>query len=80
MKHSSLDLLTGSLSKYTATFLLFEIAGADRLEILFELRKKHLRLSYLSKRLDFTVQETSRNVSRLAEEKLVVKEETATSV
>jgi len=28
----------------------------------------------LSKRLDFTVQETSRNVSRLAEEKLVVKE------
>ena len=62
------------MSKYTSTFLLFEIAGADCLEILFELRKKHLRLSYLSKRLDFTVQETSRNVSRLAEEKLVVKE------
>jgi predicted transcriptional regulator len=54
--------------------LLFELAGADRLEILFELRKCPLRLSYLSKRLDFTVQETSRNVSRLAEEKLVVKE------
>jgi len=54
--------------------LLFELAGADRLEILFELRNCPLRLSYLSKRLDFTVQETSRNVSRLAEEKLVVKE------
>jgi predicted transcriptional regulator len=54
--------------------LLFELAGADRLEILFELRNCPLRLSYLSKRLDFTVQETSRNVSRLAESKLVVKE------
>jgi predicted transcriptional regulator len=60
--------------------LLFELAGADRLEILFELRKRPLRLSYLSKRLDFTVQETSRNVSRLAEEKLVVKEADGNSV
>jgi len=53
---------------------LFELAGADRLAILFELRKCPLRLSYLSKKLDFTVQETSRNVSRLAEAKLVIKE------
>jgi predicted transcriptional regulator len=53
---------------------LFELAGADRLEILFELRKCPLRLSYVSKRLDFTVQETSRNILRLAESKLVVKE------
>jgi predicted transcriptional regulator len=53
--------------------LLFELAGAARLEIMFELRKCPLRLSYLSKRLDFTVQETSRNVSRLADAKLVIK-------
>ena len=54
--------------------LLFELAGPDRLDILLALKKRPLRLSHLSKKLDFTVQETSRNVSRLAEAKLVVKE------
>jgi predicted transcriptional regulator len=54
--------------------LLFELAGEDRLNILFELKKKPLRLSYLSKKLDFTVQETSRNISRLTEAKLITKE------
>jgi predicted transcriptional regulator len=54
--------------------LLFELAGPDRLEILLALKNRPLRLSHLSKKLDFTVQETSRNVSRLAEAKLVVKE------
>ena len=54
--------------------LLFELAGPDRLEILLALKNFPLRLSHLSKKLDFTVQETSRNVSRLVEAKLVVKE------
>jgi len=54
--------------------LLFELAGPDRLEILLALKKRPLRLSHLSKKLDFTVQETSRNVSRLAEAHLVIKE------
>jgi predicted transcriptional regulator len=53
--------------------LLFELAGADRLSILLELKNKPLRLSYLSKKLDFTVQETSRNISRLTEAKLITK-------
>lgn len=54
--------------------LLFELAGEDRLNILLELKKKPLRLSYLSKTLNFTVQETSRNISRLTEAKLIAKE------
>ena len=54
--------------------LLFELAGEDRLNILLELKNKPLRLSYLSKKLDFTVQETSRNISRLTEAKLITKE------
>lgn len=41
---------------------------------MLELKNKPLRLSYLSKKLDFTVQETSRNISRLSAAKLIVKE------
>src|SRR5271157_1237295 len=54
--------------------LLFELAGEDRLNILLELKNKPLRLSSLSKKLGFTVQETSRNISRLTEAKLIAKE------
>ena len=54
--------------------LLFELAGEDRLNILLELKDKPLRLSNLSKNLDFTVQETSRNISRLSEAKLITKQ------
>ncbi len=54
--------------------LLFELAGADRLAILLELKNGPLRISYLSKKLDFTVQETSRNVLRLVEAKLISKD------
>ncbi len=53
--------------------LLFELAGPDRLSILFELQKKPQKLSHLSKNLNFTVQETSRNVARLNQTKLVTK-------
>jgi predicted transcriptional regulator len=54
--------------------LLFELAGEDRLTILLELKKNSLKLSYLSKKLNFSVQETSRNVSRLTEAKLITRE------
>jgi len=53
--------------------LLFELSNEDRLKILIELRKENLRLSHISKRLDFTVQETSRNIARLVESKLVTR-------
>ena len=54
--------------------LLFELAGEDRLNILLELKNKPQRLSNMSKKLNFTVQETSRNVSRLVEAKLIEKD------
>jgi predicted transcriptional regulator len=54
--------------------LLFELSSIDRLDILFLLQKTPLKLSHVSKRLDFTVQETSRNISRLSEAKLVRKD------
>jgi predicted transcriptional regulator len=54
--------------------LLFELAGEDRLNILHALENKPLKLSNLSKKLNFTIQETSRNISRLTESKLIIKE------
>ena len=54
--------------------LLFELSSIDRLDILFLLQKTPLKLSHVSKKLDFTVQETSRNISRLSEAKLVRKD------
>ncbi len=53
--------------------LLFELSNEDRLRILFELDKETLKLSHISKRLDFTVQETSRNIARLVEARLVTR-------
>lgn len=55
------------------TSLLFEFSSVDRLDILKVLRKKSMKLSHISKKLDFTVQETSRNISRLNDAKLVAK-------
>lgn len=53
--------------------LLFELSNEDRLKILMELRDESLKLSHISKRLDFTVQETSRNIARLVDAKLVTR-------
>ncbi len=53
--------------------LLFEFSSVDRLNILKLLRKKSMKLSHISKKLDFTVQETSRNISRLSNAKLIAK-------
>jgi len=54
--------------------LLFELSSDDRLDILMLLKKKPLRLSHISRDLDFTVQETSRNMMRLTDSKLIMKD------
>jgi predicted transcriptional regulator len=54
--------------------LLFELSSTDRLDILSLLKKTPLKLSHISKKLDFTVQETSRNITRLSEAKIISKD------
>jgi predicted transcriptional regulator len=54
--------------------LLFEFSSVDRLDILLLLKKSPLKLSHISSDLAFTVQETSRNVARLADAKLIAKD------
>ena len=54
--------------------LLFELSSIDRLDILMLLKKNPLKLSHISNKLDFTVQETSRNVTRLSEAGLTRKD------
>lgn len=54
--------------------LLFELSSTDRLDILKLLKKTPLKLSHISSKLDFTVQETSRNITRLSEAKLISKD------
>lgn len=51
--------------------LLFELSNEDRLAILKRLERKPAKIAHISKRLNFTVQETSRNISRLSEAHLV---------
>jgi predicted transcriptional regulator len=53
--------------------LLFELSNEDRLRILFELRKKPMKLSRVSEKFEFTVPETSRNMTRLTETGLIGK-------
>jgi len=54
--------------------LLFELSSIDRLDILALLKETPLKLSHVSKKLDFTVQETSRNITRLSDAKLISKD------
>jgi predicted transcriptional regulator len=54
--------------------LLFELSSIDRLDILMLLKKTPMKLSHISSKLDFTVQETSRQMTRLNEAKLIVKD------
>jgi predicted transcriptional regulator len=51
--------------------LLFELSNEDRLIILKQLEKKPAKIAHISKKLNFTVQETSRNISRLSDAHLV---------
>ena len=55
--------------------LLFELSNDDRLSILFELQKEPMKLSNISKTLDFTPQATSRNLTRLVEVGLIRRNE-----
>jgi predicted transcriptional regulator len=54
--------------------LLFELSNVDRLNIMLELKKKPMRISHVSKKFGFTVQETSRNISRLFDANLIFKD------
>ena len=54
--------------------LLFELSNVDRLNIMFELKKTPMKLSHVSKKFGFTVQETSRNISRLYDANLIFKD------
>ena len=54
--------------------LLFELASVDRLDILLLLKKTPMKLSHISNKLNFTVQETSRNMARLSEAEIVTKD------
>jgi predicted transcriptional regulator len=54
--------------------LLFELSSTDRLDILVLLKKNPMKLSHVSSKLDFTVQETSRNITRLSDAKLIAKD------
>jgi predicted transcriptional regulator len=54
--------------------LLFELSSTDRMDILLLLKKMPLKLSHVADTLNFTVQETSRNITRLSDAKLIVKD------
>jgi predicted transcriptional regulator len=58
----------------TYSSLLFELSSNDRLDILILLRKTPLKLSHVSSKLNFTVQETSRNIARLSDARLIAKD------
>jgi len=53
--------------------LLFELSNENRLSIIVELEKGAMKLTALSRKLEITVQETSRHLSRLSEALLVTK-------
>ena len=53
--------------------LLFELANIDRLDILVELNRASMKLTNISKKLDLTVQETSRHLQRLNDALLIEK-------
>jgi predicted transcriptional regulator len=57
----------------TLSALLFELANIDRLNILIELRTNTKKLTNISKKLELTVQETSRHLQRLCEAQLLMK-------
>jgi predicted transcriptional regulator len=54
--------------------LLFELSNENRLSIIVELEKSAMKLTALSRKLEFTVQETSRHLSRLSGALLVMKD------
>ena len=57
----------------TLTDLLFELSNDDRLKILLELEKGPRNLTKIAKDLDFTAQGTSRNVERLVQISMIMR-------
>ncbi|MFW9792789.1 MAG: helix-turn-helix transcriptional regulator [Candidatus Thorarchaeota archaeon] len=57
----------------TLSALLFELANIDRLNILIELRTNAKKLTNIAKKLELTVQETSRHLQRLCDAHLLMK-------
>ncbi len=56
--------------------LFFELSNVDRFRIILELESNSSKLSHIAKKLNLTVQETSRNLTRLSKVKLVAKQPT----
>jgi len=54
--------------------LFFELSNEDRLRIMLELEKEPLKLTHVSKKLDLTSSESHRQLSRLSDAKLIVKD------
>jgi len=54
--------------------LFFELSNEDRLRIMLTLENEPLKLTHISKKLDFTSSESHRQLSRLLEIKLVTKD------
>jgi len=54
--------------------LLFAVASADRLSLLFTISKEKLRLTQLASKLSATTQETSRHLSRLQDARIIARE------
>ena len=61
-------------SEEGAGSLFFELAGDLRLSMLMKLTQKQYRLSQLATELDATMQEAHRNMTRLIESGLVLKD------
>lgn len=54
--------------------LFFELSNEGRLSIMLELEKEPLKLTHISKKFDLTSSESHRQLSRLSETKLIVKD------
>lgn len=54
--------------------LLFELSNVDRLKILLKLQSEEFRMSKIAQKLELSVQETSRHLSRLGDSKMISKE------
>jgi predicted transcriptional regulator len=53
--------------------LLFELSSAERMNIMLEFQSHRMKLSDISRKLDFTVTEASRHLQRLGDAKLIIK-------
>jgi predicted transcriptional regulator len=54
--------------------LFFELSSPERIDMMLELKKKSLKLSGVSRKMDLTVTESSRHLQRLREAKLIQKD------